>query len=204
MKSQHTLIDLQVTEYRADGTTETNTVWISCDEAVALDNALENAHTLKDQIALLVEHQVLPQDASLDAIAEGIEKQAAILDIVPADFWLPPISVMFFSQVSATFRFGTWTRVGMTPFMDLLDKLLGLDFSKGFDFYDFCWGVRGNVYTYGPLGEHSFNLEPGLIMMGGFIGYTIEGRLLRHSFYGAAVITGVIGLGNHDFDPWFP
>jgi len=204
LQKQQVLVELTVTEYQADGTTAADTIWLPYDKAMELKNALEITPKLRDQMTLLIQYQVLPPDACLDTITTDIEKQAANIDVIPADNWLPPLSIMFFSQISANFRGGTWTRIGMTPFLDLLDRLLGIDFNNGFDFYDFCWGLRGSVYTSGPLGEHSLILEPGLIMMGGFIGYTVEGLLLRHSFYGAAMVTCVAGLGSHDFEPWFP
>ncbi|MGC9553776.1 MAG: hypothetical protein ACP5EK_00500 [Thermoplasmatota archaeon] len=196
-------VEIRVTRHGPQGSTATETVLLTPGEAVSLEREMESTSSLGEQLALLVAYGVLPPDASLESIAAEMKTWGAA-GRTPASIWLPPLSVSFFSQVSATFRWGTWTRVGMTPFLDLLDRLLGLDFRRGIDLYDFCWGLKGSVTTYGPLGIHRLSLEPGLLIMGGFIGYTVEGLFLRHSFYGAAMVTAVTGLGSHDFDPWFP
>jgi len=199
---QQETIALTVTGHGPDGTTATRTIHLTREDTRALHRELDEASGLSEQYALLRAYGVIPADASAsDALAAV---QAGMPSVQPADIWLPPLSVVFFSEVSASFRWGVSLRLGMTPYLDLLDRLLGIDWQRGVDLADLCFAMRGNVYTYGPLGTHRLYLEPGMVFMTGFVGYTIDTVLWRHSFYGAAVMTAAAGLGEHDFDPWFP
>ena len=195
-------VTLAVTEYRADGSTTARTVTLDTQDAESLHRALDTAHGLEEQIALLRSYGVIPADVSAADVLAAVQDHAPAVQ--PASIWLPPLSVVFFSEVSASFRWGVSLRVGMTPFLDMLDRLLGLDWQRGVDLADLCIAMRGTVNTYGPLGTHRLSLKPGMVFMAGFVGYTIDTVLWRHSFYGAAVMTVTAGLGEHDFDPWFP
>jgi hypothetical protein len=200
--SREETVTLTVTEYPPDGNPTMRDVSLTRSEAAALHQALDEAQGLAEQLAILQEYGVIPADASSEAMLAAVRQDMPAVE--PADIWLPPLSIVFFSEVSASFRWGVSLRVGMTPFLDLLDRLLGIDWRRGIDLADLCFAMRGTIYTYGPLGTHRLYLEPGMIFMTGFVGYTIDTVLWRHSFYGAAVMTFAAGLGEHDFDPWFP
>ena len=169
-------------------------------QAEMLDTKLATAGSLDEIFALLKEYQMIPEEASVDTIMKEINEGAT----TPADIWLPPFVVCFFSQVSATFRLGGAMHLGTTPFLRLINRFLKSDLYRGIDVMDMCWGLRGNVFLKGPLGQHTLYLQPGVLFLAGFVGYTVDFPLLRHSFYGAAAMAVAGGLGDHDYDPWFP
>lgn len=196
-------LTVTVDEYRPDGTVVTRQVSCSMDDAERLDQALRGANGIEEIFRVLAYRGIISIEEARDLTA-ALRERIDNADANMAGIWLPPLSVVFFSEVSTTFRWGGTVRVGMTPFLRLINRFLVSNLQRGVDVIDLCWGLRGSLYTRGLLGEHRLLLRPGMVCLMGFIGYGVHIPLLRHSFYGSAVMTVAAGLGEHDFDPWFP
>ena len=194
------MMTVTISSYSPEGCIKSWQVQVPCIEAERLDTQLSAASGLEEIFTLLKKYQLIPDEVSVKAIMKGFEQNG----MAPPDIWLPPLAVCFFSQVSATFRWGGSLRLGMTPFLRFINRFLISNLNKGFDVMDMCWGLRGNVFLSGTLGQHTLYLEPGVLFLVGFVGYTVDFPLLRHSFYGAAAMALTCGLGEHDLDPWFP
>jgi len=194
------VMTVTISSYSPEGCIKYWQVQLPYIEAERLDTQLSAASGLEQIFALLKEYQLIPDEISVNAIMEGFGQNG----MVSPDIWMPPLAVCFFSQVSATFRWGGTLRLGMTPFLRFINRFLISNLNKGFDVMDVCWGLRGNVFLSGALGQHTLYLEPGVLFLVGFVGYTVDFPLLRHSFYGAAAMALTGGFGEHDFDPWFP
>jgi hypothetical protein len=180
-----------------------------------LEKGLLSVSTLDEKLSLLKEYGLIPQEASAEAIQCELEQIAETMGVTreklkhmtiqeSTDLWIPPLLLSFFSEISATFRWGNSLRIGMTPFIRLINRFLILNINRGIDILDVCYGLKGSIYTKGWLGEHRLSLEPGCLFLAGFIGYSIKIPYIRHSFVGASVIAFAAGFGSHDFDPWFP
>ncbi|MDD3492226.1 MAG: hypothetical protein PHZ19_01855 [Candidatus Thermoplasmatota archaeon] len=198
--SQLEVTTVTVCGYGPTGSRDSWQVQLSMEEAESLDARLSAANSLEEAYALLRGYGLIPGEESVDAVMQALGREAP----VPADFWLPPVAGCFFCQVSATFRWGGALHLGMTPYLRLINRFLKSDLYRGIDVLDLGWGLRGSVVLTGALGQHVLSLRPGVLLLAGFIGYTVNIPLLRHSFYGAAVMAMAGGLGSHDFDPWFP
>ncbi len=210
------LVEIEVTEYKPDGSIDTTLVLLTQSEIETLEERLSAAYTMEKKLSLLKEYRLVPTDASLETMELGMRQIAEKMELTDekiqniassyekSDMWLPPIILSFFNEVSATFRWGNSLRIGMTPFLRLINRYLKSNINRGVDVIDMCWGMKSSVFTKGWLGEHYLYLEPGCMLLIGFVGYSIKRLFFRHSFYGASVMTFAAGLGSHDFDPWFP
>lgn len=208
--------EIEVTEYKPDGSIDTKRIVLRHSEIETLEKQLSVAYTLEEKLSLLKEYRLIPAEASPEAMEVGMRHIAESMGITDektqniafnygkSDMWFPPILISFFNEVSTTFRRGTSVRIGMTPYLRLIDRLIGLNLPRGFDIIDMCWGMKGSVFTKGSLGEHTLYLEPGFLVLVGFIGYSYKRPFFRHSFTGVSVMAFTAGLGSHDFDPWFP
>jgi hypothetical protein len=208
--------EIEVTEYKPDGSINTKRMILRQREIKTLEERLSIADTLEEKLSLLKEYGLIPAEASPEVMEAGMRHIAENMGITEektqnfasnyrkSDMWFPPISISFFNEVSTTFRRGTSVRIGLTPYLRLIDRLIGLNIPRGIDIIDICWGMKGTVFTKGSLGEHTLYLEPGFLVLVGFIGYSYKRPFFRHSFTGASVMTFTIGFGSHDFDPWFP
>jgi hypothetical protein len=210
------LVEVEVTEHRPDGGSNTRLIVVTRSEIEALERDLSATELLEEKLVLLKEYGLIPMDASCGAILAGLKQRAVEMGFVGemvynsaagfdgSDVWMPPFIVSVFSEVSATFRWGASLRLGMTPFLRLLNRYLNVNIPRGIDVVDVCGGLRGSVSSRGLLGEHYLNFNPGCAVLVGFVGYSVKRLFFRHSFYGASVMTFAAGLGSHDFDPWFP
>jgi len=171
------MMTVTVSSYNSEGCIESWQVQVPCIDAKRLDIQLSAASSLEETFALLKEYQLIPDEVSVNAIMEGLEQN----EVVPADVWLPPLAVCFFSQVSATGRGGGALHLGMTPFLRFINRFLISNLNKGIDIMDMCWGLQGNVFLSGALGQHTLYLKPGVLFLVGFVGYTVDFPLLRHS-----------------------
>ncbi len=202
MDGAQDMLTVTVEEHRPDGTMGTWTVSCIGADVERMTRELQIASSTHETFQVLAAHGLIQADGSHEMLAAIWEQTGMTADV--QDIWLPPLAVMFFSEVSMTYRGGGTMRLGMTPFLRLINRYLKTDLQRGIDLVDVCWGLRGSLHTRGLLGEHHLTLRPGMSSMTGFIGYGVHIPLLRHSFYGAAVMTVTAGLGEHDFDPWFP
>lgn len=217
------LIEVEVIEYKPDGSTDTITALLKRNEVNAFKEDLLTKQTAEEQFSLLKEYHLIPQEASPETLREGMEKTAEELgltkeraqritnqikeknELLPL---LPPISLAFFSYTSAAFIFGNSMRIGlspiMMPFIRIFDNLLSkLGFMPpAIDFTDMAWGVITAVVTDGPAGVHSLALFPGGMICAGFVGYAIKAvPLFVHAFYGFSVMTFTAGIGFHVYEP---
>ncbi|MGC9308082.1 MAG: hypothetical protein ACP5FL_04815 [Thermoplasmatota archaeon] len=196
-------LTIAVDEYQPDGTIITRQVVCAREDVEQMTLELDRASGIEEIVSILASHGIISRHEAQELVA-AIREHMDTAEPDMVNLWLPPLSVMFFSEVSTTFRWGGTIRLGMTPFLRLINRFLKSNLQRGFDVVDLCWGLRGTLYTRGLLGEHRLTLRPGMVCLAGFIGYGIHIPLLRHSFYGSAMMTLAAGLGEHDFDPWFP
>lgn len=192
-----------IDEYRPDGTIVTRELLCTRDDIERMSIELAGADGIEETVMVLASHDIISAGEARNLMA-AVREQCKTAEQNLNDIWLPPLSIMFFSEVSTTFRWGGTVRLGMTPFLRLINRFLKTDLQRGIDIVDVCWGLRGSLHTRGLLGEHRLSLRPGAVCLVGFIGYGIHIPLLWHSFYGSTVMTMAAGLGEHDFDPWFP
>ena len=221
---QHACIDIEVTEYKPDGSTETRTVSLPRRDAAALKEKLLKKQTIEEQFSLLKEFHLIPADASPQALRAGMEQAADEMGLTKEKAQqltrqitenegslplLPPISLAFLSYTSAAFIFGTCMRIGLSPIMmpfirvfeNLLHRLLGF-LPPPIDITDMAWGLITAVLTDGPDGIHALALFPGAMACAGFVGYAVKAvPLFVHAFYGFSAITFTAGIGFHVYEP---
>lgn len=223
-EKQHEIIEVEVTEYKPDGSTETKTVPLTRSKVNAFKEKLLTKQTIEEQFSLLREFHLIPMDASPGALRVGMEKAAEEIgltkerarritnqikeknELLPI---LPPISLSFFSYTSAAFIVGNSMRIGLSPIMmpfirvfdNLLNRYLGF-VPPAIDITDMAWGLITAVVTEGPAGIHSLALFPGGMICAGFVGYAVKAvPLLVHAFYGFSVMTFTAGIGFHVYEP---
>jgi hypothetical protein len=218
------IIEVEVIEYRPDGSTETSTVSLKNSEVNAFKEKLLTKQTIEEQFSLLKEFHLIPSDVSPETLRAGMIKAAENIGITKERAQritnqiqeknellpiLPPISLSFFSYTYAAFIVGNSVRIGLSPIMmpfirvfdNLLNKYLGF-VPPAIDVTDMAWGLITAVMTEGPTGTHMLALFPGGMISAGFVGYAIKAvPLLVHAFYGFSVMTFTAGIGFHVYEP---
>ena len=217
-------IDVEVVEYKSDGSTVTKYVPILKSDLSSLKKEMSASHTKHEHFSVLKRYNLIPRDVSPTDLELGMEEAAekfgmtretirnigTILDennaLLPI---LPPVSLTFFSYTYAAFIFGNSVRAGlspiMMPFIRLFDNLLSEYFGfvpPAIDITDMAWGLITAVLTEGPTGIHMLALFPGAMACVGFVGYAVKAvPFLVHAFYGFSVMTFTAGIGFHVYEP---
>ena len=217
LKNGNDAVEIEVNEYKPDGSIETKMVLLTQEEANALKSKLIDADTLEERISLLKEYGVIPVEVTIQNLEEEMYEKAGemgltkeqIQKIMPqyegTKTLMPPILLTFFNRVDAVYFLGSSLRIGLSPIIDLLYLIAGWGIKK-IDFVDICWAVLGVLSTEGLLANHAFVGMPSSMCIAGFLGYSIKFPLALHIFTGYSVMTFAAGLGIHDvsFLPWIP
>jgi len=207
-KNHEKVVEIEVTQYKSDGSIEVEKVKLTQSNVSKLKSELINAKTIEERLPLLKKYGIIPQEVTPEDLKKGMYAKAEsmglskerIQKIVPqygTKTLIPPILIAFLSRVDAVYFFGNSLRIGLSPIIDLLYFIAGWGMKK-IDFFDTCWGMFGVVSTEGLLVSHSFVGMPSITWLAGFVGYSIKFPLTMHIFTGYSVMIFAIGIGIHD------
>jgi hypothetical protein len=210
-----TLTEIEVNEYKSDGSIETKLVVLTSEMVNNLKQILLVAKNSEERFSILKEYGLIPQEVSLEELREGMREKAKlneftkelprkdILQYEGVDTLLPPVLLTFFSRVDAVYFMGNSIRIGLTPITMLINRLLGSNI-PGIDLVDVCWGALGIISTRGVLGQHSLVCIPSIIFLAGFVGYSVKFPVAYHIYSGYSVMAFSADIGIHDFQPLLP
>lgn len=200
-------IEIEVTEYKSDGSTEKRIVILKQNVANDMKEELINAKTTEERLSILKKYNLISKEITSEKLKEGMYERAKEIGFIKKEIQkiAPPVLISFFNRVDAVYFFGNSLRIGLSPIIDLLYLIAGWGMKK-IDFIDMCWGMFGVVSTSGILTSHAFVGMPSIMCLAGFVGYSIKFPLTMHIFTGYSVMTFAVGLGIHDvsFLPWLP
>lgn len=212
---QEHFIDVELVEYKPDGSIVKRIVPLKENIVNELKNKLTNAITVEERFPILKEYGLIPDGTLLDDWEKGMYEKAEILGLTETkvneitseyrrttNFRLP-ILLTFFSKIGAVFTLGGRVRMGFPSYVGMTKFFRGFRF---FDLVDVCWGLFGVVDAKNFLRGHSLVTMPGFMCLAGFVGIHIHIPLLLNIYTGYSAMTFAAGLGFHDvtFLPWIP
>lgn len=199
------LIDMDITEYKADGSIFTKTISLKSADVENLKNQILHANSLEEKCLILRSFNLIGEDDTPEIWYKGMQEKALKLGLSEELIkekcirWRLPILLTFFNSVDAVFVMGNALRIGSSPFVNFVNAMLNLNL-KGIDAIDLAWGLVGVVNCKGLLFSHSFVAFPGMFTALGFVGISIKIPFYVHIFTGFSAVTGAIGIGIHTRD----
>jgi len=78
---QEKLFDVEITEYKPNGITETRIVKLTQDEVNIFKNKITAARTVEQQLVLLKQYDLISDDITIENLQDGMHKRAESLGI---------------------------------------------------------------------------------------------------------------------------
>ncbi len=206
-------IEIELTEYRSDGTCETRVVELSLDAAREILKTFQNPQDSMEKFSILKKHGLIPRDTLLEDWRRGMYDRAKTLGLLPRDiqafFHLSmesarlklPFMISVLNKVEAVSIIGSRIRIGVPSYRGLLKFVTR---SRFVDLFDICGGLVGIISTKNVIRQHSFMAIPSVMGMAGFVGVHIHIPFILNIYTGFSALTCAGGLGIHTVDllPW--
>lgn len=203
--SDENLIDIEITEYSADGSTFTKTISLKSTDVENLKNQILEAKSLEEKCSILRSFGLIEDEDTPEVWQKEMFEKASDLGLSEelirekCFHWRLPILLTFFNSIDAVFVMGNALRIGTSPLVNFVNAMLNLNL-KGIDAIDAAWGLIGVVNSKGLLFSHAFVAFPAMFTTMGFVGISIKIPFYVHIFTGFSVVTGAIGIGLHTRD----
>lgn len=215
LETRGNTIEIELTEYRPDGSYETRMVELPLDMVREIMITFQN---LKDPISgftILKKYGLIPEGTRLEDWRRGMQNRAQTLGVLPGNakalFQLSmeaarlklPFMVSVLNRVDAVSVIGSRTRIGFPFYRGLVKFLTRFRFV---DLFDICGGLVGIINTKNLIRQHSLVTIPSVMGMVGFVGMHIHIPFILNIYTGFSAMTFAAGLGIHtvDFLPWIP
>jgi hypothetical protein len=191
--------DVEITEYKSDGTVGKITISITKDELNELKRNLFNAENQEQKFSILKEKGFIPQNIELTDLEEGMYQKAKRLgvskEIEPSDYKIRlPILLTLFTAIDTFYFGGVSLSIGLSPIMRLINSISPIPL-PGIDIIDFAGGFFGITHTTGLFYKQTLLVFGGFTSMIGFVGYSFKVPASVHIFIGFSVATIGLGLG---------
>lgn len=212
---QEHFIDVELVEYKPDGSIVRRIVPLTQNVVNELKSKLTNAKTIEERFPILKEYGLIPDGTLIKDWEKGMYEKAEILGLtkdkaneITSEYKRTtnvrlPILLTFFCKVGAVYTLGGRVRMGFPSYVGMTKFFRGFRF---FDLIDVCWGLVGVVDTKNFLRGHSLVTMPGFMFLAGFVGAHIHIPLFLNIYTGYSAMTYAAGIGFHDvtFLPWIP
>lgn len=144
-------IEVDVTQYGADGSVNKKAVMLTMDEANELKERLISAKTFEDRFFILKEYGLIMKE-SMKSWQNGMYEKASKLGITESGahqitstyeemgLFNLPILLNFFCRINALYVISGEAHLGLPPIIGLT-KFLGSSGVMSFDLADMCWGL---------------------------------------------------------------
>lgn len=195
---QNELIEIEVVEYKEDGSIEERIVILSRFEADELKIKLINTDTIEKRFAIYKEYEIVSTETTFDMWEKGMQQKANRLSLTKDSIKVRnrikvPILLSFFNKIDVVCFLGTSLRIGLSPIVNWINI-------KGIDLIDACWGFFGILSTDGLLSSHSIVAMPLFMAVIGFVGVTFKIPFTVQIVSGFSAVTAAFGIGLHTVD----
>jgi hypothetical protein len=193
------LFDIEISEYRSDGTVNNRIVKLNRVELNELKSDLLYSSTNEKKFEILKEKGLISQNIKLNNLEEEMYLMANQMgiskDSFPDDFKIRlPIILTLFSVVNAVYFGGVSLSIGVSPLIRIFNIISPIKL-PGIDVLNFVGGLFGVTHTVGLFNKQSLITFPGFSSMIGFIGFSFKIPAAMHIFVGFSVATVGFGLG---------
>jgi hypothetical protein len=197
--SKKNLIQIEISEYNSDGIVENKIFSLTKKEVNELKMELLNSKTIENQLLILKEHRLIPENIGIKDLENGMNKKAAGLGITedsqPVKSRIKlPILLKFFKKVNIAYFGGVSLNIGLKFIIRFINLLPFINLPT-IDFADFCGGIFGISTTRGIFSNNTLLTFPGVVGMIGFVGYRIKFPFLMHIYSGFSAVTFCLGIG---------
>jgi hypothetical protein len=195
------LFEVEIKEYKPDGSTIKNIVKLTQIEINSIKSELINANTNEDQISIFKKYNLISKDVKVDDLESGMYKKAESLGL-DKNMLLNklqiklPILLQLFKKVNIVYFGGLSLRLGLTPIIRLINIILPVNLPD-VDIIDLSGAIFGFIKTKGFLATNTLITFPSLSGMIGFVGFCIKIPLFMRVYTGYSVATFGFGLGLH-------
>jgi hypothetical protein len=193
------LIQIEISEYKSDGLIENKIFTLTKKEVNRLKSELLNSKTIEEQLLILKENGLIPENVNNKDLENGMYKRASSLGLTEdlsaekSSFRLP-ILLKFFKKVNIVFFGGVSLNIGLKFIIRIINLLPFINLPT-LDFTDICGGLFGVTTTRGILSNNTLITFPGIVGMIGFVGYRIKFPFLMHIYAGFSAVTFGLGFG---------
>jgi len=199
LNSDEELLQVEISEYKSDGIIENKIFSLTKKEVNNLKEELLNTITIEEQLSILKEYSLIPENVNTIDLENDMLKKASSLgineDFIPEKSRIKlPILLKFLKRVSIVFIGGVSLNIGLKFIIRFINLLPFINLPT-LDFADFCGGLVGVTTASGLLSNTTLITFPGIVGMIGFIGYRIKIPLLMNIYTGFSVVTFGLGLG---------
>ena len=205
LNSKEVLTQIEISEFKSDGSIENKIFSLTKTEFNFLKNELLNSKTIEEQLVILKGYGLIPENVKTKDLENGMYKKALSLGLTEDN--LPekssiklPILLNFFKKVNVIYFVGVSLNIGLRFIIRIINLLPFINLPT-LDFADVCGGLFGVTITTGIIANHTLITFPGIIGFIGFVGYRIKFPLLMHIYTGFSALTFGLGLGLH-FKDW--
>ncbi len=185
--------DVEITEYKSDGSIGKNIFKLTKAEITELKKDLLTAKTNERKFMIFKDKGLISKDIKFSDLKQGMyqmgEQMGFLKNMDPSKVKIRlPILLTLFTSVIAVYFGGISLSIGLSPIMRLLN-LPGIDISN------FVGGLFGITRTEGIFNKQTLIIFPGFSKMIGFVGFSFKIPATLHIFIGFSVATIGFGFG---------
>jgi len=189
--------DVEITEYKPDGTIDRNIISLTKVELLDLKKELLASKTIVEKLSVFKDKGLISQEVKVINLEQGMYQKAEKFGITKNmnsnEYKIrPPILLTLFSIVNTFYFGGGSLSIGLSPLMRLINMIFPIGL-PGIDIVNFMGGLFGITHTDGLFYKQTLITFPGFSSIIGFVGYSFKIPTTMHVFIGFSVAT--IGLG---------
>lgn len=193
------LLEVEVTDYKSDGSTESRIVLMKRSVAKDLKEKFLDAETLAERLEVLKNFDLVSDDTTLKDWFDGMLEKAESIGLKDRNFLTRtkirlPIMISALNKVTSVSIVGGSKRIGITPIIRLIELITKLDIPRA-DVIVTQSGMLSILNTKSVLSKNTMITVLGFTGHVGFVGTGIKIPLLMHAHTGYSALTFGLGLG---------
>jgi hypothetical protein len=196
------LIDVEVIDYKEDGTTETRVVKLNLLEIKNFKKDYLNTKSVDEKLQILQKYKLVSEETSLLEWKYGMLSIAKELGINYTQISnLPkikaPIMISFLNKIDTVHIGGIAMRIGITPILRIINRIIPKLNLQRIDLLNIYTGLFGVTFSDGLFSSHMMMNLLSVNAMLGFVGTGVKIPLIMNVFAGYSAVTFSMGLGFH-------
>ena len=194
------LLEVEVTDYKSDGSTDSRIVLMERSVAKNLRDEFLAAETLAEKLEVLKNFNLVSDETNLKDWFNGMLEKAKSLGIREKNFLTRtkiklPFMISALNKVSSVSIVGGSKRIGFTPLFRIIKKIFNLDKLTRADLLVTQSGLVSILDTKSVLSKNTMITLLGFTGHVGFVGTGIKIPFLMHIYLGHSALSFGMGLG---------
>ena len=188
------LLEVEVTDYKSDGSTDSRIVLMERSVAKNLRDEFLAAETLAEKLEVLKNFNLVSDETNLKDWFNGMLEKAKSLGIREKNF-LTRTKIKLPFMISSVSIVGGSKRIGFTPLFRIIKKIFNLDKLTRADLLVTQSGLVSILDTKSVLSKNTMITLLGFTGHVGFVGTGIKIPFLMHIYLGHSALSFGMGLG---------